>query len=502
MRGKVPTVDAKAPNLVPARFVKLMLETTGPLEISKTELPLYIKSTRDSLSTYHAERLEKLGREFLEEYVDPDPSRAELQEIPVKAVLPRKWVDRDFSYSAVDEDMYKLTWNLVRLMDSEFRHFDAVRRAFCAPGGLSILNGKNQTGKTTVAVSQALQAALCGHKVLITGPTEADVNAISNRLLDMLTRMDDLAIRDKHKNPKLKVYLATAMWEDVLSMDDLLDELERAHQRAVPESLLTNRVGPHSLFHQLSLDLHDESRRQSGDKNVMRPAFPRSFDTPLIFDAVAKFRKIKSVEAVDILHNSLYRTLTHVLKGANIVVTSCLAAGNIPFFEPTVVIVDQWNSDKDWECMIPLTAFDHTSFRSIIGSFDIPHWRRMWEWGFPITLPVQFSIALDTHQRFTSMYTLNRRMSNGIMDLQSSKRPEKASLLSRLETVDGAADNRASGADVRHQSLDAASKSFDNEPKIAQVTEQDENVQVAETEQTMEAGIDYCTAYMGHWYNE
>ena len=171
------------------------------------------------------------------------------EELPQKFLIPAKWESRSWSYSAVKQDMFKLTWNLVRLMDSDFGHIDAVGRAFCAPGGLSILNGKNETGKTTVAVLQALQAALCGYKVMITGPTNSDVNAISNRLLDVLRRMDALAIRDNHKSPKLKVYLATSIWEHVPSTDDLLIELERAHQRAVlrketPVAQLTNRVGP------------------------------------------------------------------------------------------------------------------------------------------------------------------------------------------------------------------------------------------------------------------
>ena len=172
-----------------------------------------------------------------------------LEELLEKFLIPAKWESRNWSYSAVKQDMFKLTWNLVRLMDSDFGHIDAVGRAFCAPGGLSILNGKNETGKTTVAVLQALQAALCGHKVLITGPTDSDVNAISNRLLDTLRRMDALAIRDNHTPPNLKVYLATSIWENAPSTNDLLVELQRAHQRAVfrretPVALLTNRVGP------------------------------------------------------------------------------------------------------------------------------------------------------------------------------------------------------------------------------------------------------------------
>ena len=217
-------------------------------KVSHRQLPFYFENIADRLSTYLAVRLEKPGREILKQIIYLTATTVDLEALPVKVLLPRKWVTRDWSYDVVEEDMFKLTWNLVRLMDLDFGHIDAVGRAFCAPGGLSILNGKNKTGKTTVAALQAIQAALCGHKVLITGPTKSDVDAISNRLLEMLLRMDALAICDSHRNPKLKVYLATSIWEDVPSTADLLIELGRAHRRAVIQKTtagpLINCVGP------------------------------------------------------------------------------------------------------------------------------------------------------------------------------------------------------------------------------------------------------------------
>ena len=216
--------------------------------------PFHPEGIGHELFNYLAEKLEKPGREFFKQFICPATTRLELEALPTKVLLPRKWATRDWSYKTIHEDIFKLTWNLVRVMDSDFRHIDAVKRAFfCAPGGISVLNGKSKTGKTTVAVLQALAAALCGHKVLITGSTKFDVDAISNRLLEMLRRMDTLAIRDNHNNPKLKVHLATWIWEDVPSTDDLLTELNRARTRASgrvnyrkksPVVLLTNRVGP------------------------------------------------------------------------------------------------------------------------------------------------------------------------------------------------------------------------------------------------------------------
>ena len=217
-------------------------------KVPHRQLPLYFENIEDRLSTYLEVRLEKPGREILKQIIYLTATTVDLEAIPVKVLLPRKWLTRGWSYDVVEEYMFKLTWKLVRLIDSDFGHIDAVGRAFCAPGGLSILNGKKKTGKTTVAALQAIQAALCGHKVLITGPTKSDVDAISNRLLDILLRMDALAIRHKHRNPKLKVYLATSIWEDVPSTADLLVELERAHRRAFFQKTtagpLINRVGP------------------------------------------------------------------------------------------------------------------------------------------------------------------------------------------------------------------------------------------------------------------
>ena len=209
------------------------------------QLPSYVG---DRFSAYLAEQLAKPGREILRQFIYPTTTRFELEALPVKVLLPRKWVTRSWSFDAIEEDMFKLTWNLVRLMGSDFGHIDAVGRAFSAPGGLSILNGKNRTGKTTVAALQALQAALCGHKVLITGPAQFDVYAIANRLQEMLKRMDDLAIRDNHENPKMRVYWATSIWEDMPSTDELLMELRRARARVGEGesafSLLRNRIGP------------------------------------------------------------------------------------------------------------------------------------------------------------------------------------------------------------------------------------------------------------------
>lgn len=226
------------------------------------QLPFDVENIGERLSAYHAEQLEKPGREILKQLIYPNPTtpypdstrpypdltRAERQAIPKKFLLPA-WATSDWTYSDVKKDMFMITCDLVRLIDSAFPHIDATRRAFSAPGGLSILNGQKHTGKTTVAVLQAIQAALCGHKVLITAPAETDVNAISKQLMKMLRRMDEVAIRDNHDTPDLKVYLATAIWEDGPSAEDLFGELERVQEelhedRESPVAQLIHRVGP------------------------------------------------------------------------------------------------------------------------------------------------------------------------------------------------------------------------------------------------------------------
>ena len=251
----------------------------------------------------------------------------------------------------------------------------------------------------------------------------------------------------------------------------------------------------HSLFHQLSIDLDEESRRRTGAGDV-RPGrpFPRGLDLPLIYDAYTEYLKSKNIEALNTLHDGLYSTLERVLLRANIVVTSCLAARNIPFFEPTVVIVDQWNTDKDWECMIPLIAFDQTEFRSIIGNFDIPHWRRMWEWNFPIALPVHFSVVLDAHQLFTSMYTLKCRISNDMMNIESREESENVSLPWKSKAVDGAAHSLASGANIRHHFLDTTFEVLHKKPTTHKVKKQIKDSQITKTEKFEKTQINIAKA--------
>ena len=155
-----------------------------------------------------------------------------------------------------------------------------------------------------------------------------------------------------------------------------------------------------------------------------------------------------------------------------------------------MVIVDQWNPDKDLECMIPLIAFDQTEFRSIIGDFDIPHWRRMWESNLPISLPIRFSAALDPHKPFTSMYTLQRRIFDDMTNTQSKKKPESKSLIPKSDAVRCPAHSIASGADLGHHSLEATFENFDNEPKIPRYAEPIKDFQVTKTEQTKKTRFD------------
>ena len=154
-----------------------------------------------------------------------------------------------------------------------------------------------------------------------------------------------------------------------------------------------------------------------------------------------------------------------------------------------MVIVDQWNTERDSECLIPLTAFDRTQFRSITGNFDIPHWRRMWECKFPITLPVHFSISLDSHQPFTSMYTLKDRISDGMMNVQSQKESDKVSPPSTLEAVSAPPHTMASGAGLRHRSLQATSKVFHNESEIPRAIRKFKDFKVTKTGNLKKAPI-------------
>ncbi len=51
---------------------------------------------------------------------------------------------------------------------------EALEKVFDAPGGLTLVDGRPKSGKTSLAVVQALIVAWAGHKVLICSPNEED----------------------------------------------------------------------------------------------------------------------------------------------------------------------------------------------------------------------------------------------------------------------------------------------------------------------------------------
>lgn len=84
---------------------------------------------------------------------------------------------------------------------------------------------------------------------------------------------------------------------------------------------------------------------------------------------------------------------------------------------------------------------------------------------------------------------------------------------SGLKAEQGAAGNGASGADLRYYILDdvlqiarpvepPGKKKLDSPEMVVSEAIETEVGQIEETDKTMEAGIDYCIAYLGYWYNE
>ena len=194
--------------------------------------------------------LERTGREFLKRLVYPHPRDEVIQSMPVKVLETRGRTGTSVSSHEADKARYGITRSLLQIMQSSFHHIDAVGRAFRAPGGFSVLSGLPKTGKTTVAVIQAWQAAMAGHKVLICGPTGEDVDAISNRLMELLRRLfAPFQRRDCTLSGLKKVYLANYLWEGEVFLEGLLAELTliRKHTNVLnpsPEEALINRLGP------------------------------------------------------------------------------------------------------------------------------------------------------------------------------------------------------------------------------------------------------------------
>ena len=187
----------------------------------------------------------------------------------------------------------------------------------------------------------------------------------------------------------------------------------------------------HKIFHELALRLETERLSRSGLHNIIQPA-----ENPLygsishIYNTITVFSETLSEQSRQILEPLICRIIKGLFSEADIVVTSCLAASNIPHFEPTVVIVDQWDTNKDWECMIPLTRFGSTEFRSIIGNFDLPHWQRMYEYKGHLALPIRFATRMASKpplysvSPLNSVYTLSHLTSNKIVVKQCQEAPE------------------------------------------------------------------------------
>lgn len=192
--------------------------------------------------------LDRPDREFLRRLVYPHPRDEVIKSMPEKVLETRGRTGT--SVSSRDKTRYEFTRYLLQIMQSSFHHIDAVRRAFRAPGGFSVLSGLPKTGKTTVAVIQAWQAAMAGHKVLICGPTGEDVDAISNRLMDLLRRLLAPVQRRDCTVPGLKkVYLVNYLWEGEVFLEGLLAELTLIRKRTnildpSPEEALKHRLGP------------------------------------------------------------------------------------------------------------------------------------------------------------------------------------------------------------------------------------------------------------------
>ena len=194
------------------------------------------------------------GRDFLRRLVYPHPRDEVINSMPEKVLETYGRTGTSDSPHEATKARYEYedepTWDLVQVVKSRCEYIDAIERAFRAPGGFSVLSGLPKTGKTTVAVIQAWQAAMAGHKVLICGPTSEDVDAISNRLMECLRPLDALVQRRGYTVSGLKkVYLASSLWEGQVFLPGLLAELTLTRKCTTildpsPEEALINRIGP------------------------------------------------------------------------------------------------------------------------------------------------------------------------------------------------------------------------------------------------------------------
>ena len=182
----------------------------------------------------------------------------------------------------------------------------------------------------------------------------------------------------------------------------------------------------HALFHELAHRLETERLYRTGLHNITRPAEKPPYESiPHLYDTLNVFSETSSEQSREILETAFNRIIQGLFAEADILVTSCLAAGYFRRFKPTMVIVDQWDTNKDWECMIPLAKFGSTQFRSMIGNFDLLHWQQMYEYKSPLALPVQFATLMASMSPLNSVYMLSHLTSNEIVAPQRQDAPEE-----------------------------------------------------------------------------
>lgn len=256
---------------------------------------------------------------------------------------------------------------------------EAVKKAFDAPAGFSLVHGGPNTGKTTVVMLQALTAVASGHKVLISVPEKGKA-AILAKFGKGMPRLPNSQVP--------KIYLANPTQEDRISFSvfEFACALRETDEKPVSPHRHTNRkhiLGTNTNKHTLSWAVLQAAKADAA--RLLKPQnqallnFQQEY-YPFLQPLADSYQFLALLNSISDASSEAEKAQFHVLckkllfrtiGEADIIISSCQDAGNEDLylnFEPTVVIIDKATEVAETETFIPLLMYHGVRFRIFVGN--------------------------------------------------------------------------------------------------------------------------------------
>ncbi|KAK4694995.1 hypothetical protein P7C71_g2673, partial [Lecanoromycetidae sp. Uapishka_2] len=300
-----------------------------------------------------APRLSAIQPLILGGFLENFPPRIKLWEIPS--------VCSDGSAPATKATFAQALAFLAHQTRANKEQLDGVQKSFDANGGLSLISGLPNSGKTSLLILQALTAFSCGYKVLLAAPGNG--NLVIRNMLG-----ESLPIMPNGKKPK--IYLATPAIEERIGF--AIFEFTCARQErdenkphtlvwGILQAIEEDRLTLLSPAYQVKLKTHGK----------YYPSMQPLVDSVLFMDMLSTISETSS-EADKARFHLLYKKLLYrVIATADIIIASCYDAGHEDLylnFGPTVVIVDNATEASEPETFIPLLMYQCVQIRILLGN--------------------------------------------------------------------------------------------------------------------------------------